>query len=624
MPFLSAAALALTLLAVAPIAFAPLTGVAEAAAPKKAAPKPTAPKTAAPKPAAPKPAAAPATGDVAAARQLFETNLDAIRRKDRAGYLACYLDSPTMAKTGFEGMAVGYEGFEKGTDSWPDVFEAQDLQLTSLRPGLVYGTYRYRVRYGGDEHVGLSERFFLKTEKGWRIAVTTAFDAPAGTPPPPRALVGATLLDGTGGAPVPRAVVLMRGGRIECAGAAADCPVPEGVGRIDVKGKFITPGIVDAHVHFSQTGWADGRPDALDLRATHPYDATEADLRAHPERWFNAYLCSGVTAVFDVGGYSWTLGLRARAEDDTGAPHVSAAGPLLSTLDHWLNLPGDKQLMYVTDEATARGMVDYLASLGSEAIKIWFIPPPDAEFDAKAAAVRAAGDEAKKKGVPVIVHATELREAKTALAAGARLLVHSVWDQPVDDEFIALAKQNGAIYCPTITVSGGYQRMFAAAASGQPPAIDDPNGCVDAKTRTLVASTPTEGAGKMDAATVARISERNAAQLKTMNENLMKVFKAGIPVAMGTDAGNPLTLHGPSVYAEMEAMQAAGMTPLEVLTASSRGGALAMRRDADFGTIEKGKIADLLVVTADPSADIANLRRLEYVVRGGVVRALGE
>jgi imidazolonepropionase-like amidohydrolase len=396
--------------------------------------------------------------------------------------------------------------------------------------------------------------------------------------------------------------------------------VPEGVGRLDLAGRFITPGVVDAHVHFSQTGWADGRPDALDLRDKHPYDATEADLRSHPERWFGTYLCSGVTAVFDVGGYSWTLGLRGRAENDTGAPHVAAAGPLISTIDHWINLPGEKQLMFASDEAAARAGVDYLASLGTDAVKVWFIPPADAEFDARAATVLAAGDEAKKRGLPLIVHATELREAKTALKAGARLLVHSVWDLPVDDEFIALAKKNGAIYCPTITVSDGYLRMFASALSGQAPVVDDPNGCVDAKTRTFVASTPVEGAGKVEAAAVARIGERDAARLKTMNVNLMTVFKAGIPVAMGTDAGNPLTLHGPSVYAEMEAMQAAGMTAMQVLVASTRGGALAMRRDAEFGTVEKGKMADLLVVGADPSADIANLRKLQYVVRGGVVR----
>ena len=104
----------------------------------------------------------------------------------------------------------------------------------------------------------------------------------------------------------------------------------------------------------------------------------------------------------------------------------------------------------------------------------------------------------------------------------------------------------------------------------------------------------------------------------------MKVRDAGIRIAMGTDAGNPLTLHGPSVYAEMEAMQAAGMSPMEVLVAATRNAAMACGREDRFGTVEAGKQADLLVVEADPSQDIKNLRRLRYVVRGGVLRSLDE
>lgn len=104
-----------------------------------------------------------------------------------------------------------------------------------------------------------------------------------------------------------------------------------------------------------------------------------------------------------------------------------------------------------------------------------------------------------------------------------------------------------------------------------------------------------------------------------MYENLRRVRDAGIPIAMGTDAGNPLTLHGPSVFLEMEAMQEAGMTPMEVLVASTRTAADAMGRVADLGTVEVGKAADLVVLGADPTVDIANVRRIEWVVRRGKV-----
>ncbi|MGH9796871.1 MAG: amidohydrolase family protein [Candidatus Polarisedimenticolia bacterium] len=565
-----------------------------------------------------------AARDLDAARRLFEANLDAIRRKDREAYLACYLQAGTLARTGAEGMTLGYDALaaETGTE-WPDLFEGLDLRLVPVRPGFVYGTYRYRVRYGAREVSGLSERFFVETPQGWKIAVSTAFEAPSGTPPPPRVLAGATLIEGTGAAPVRDAVVVLRGGRIDCAGTRDRCPPPAGVEVLDLKGLFLTPGIVDAHVHFSQTGWADGRPDALDVRDRVPYEEVQAGLRERPERFFRSYLCSGVTAVFDVGGYPWTWGLRARAAADPLAPHVAAAGPLLSTLDFWLNLPAERQFIHLSDAPAARAGVGYLAAHGTDAVKVWFIPLPDRSIQDLEGLVRAAGEEARARKVPLIVHAMGLEEAKAALGAGPALLVHGVGDAPVDAGFLRLAKEKGTIYCPTLTVVDGYRRLYEAAAERKVPAVDDPNGCVDPGTLTRLGETARLPPGGVDAA-AARRRGRSETWAKFAPANLKAVHDAGIPIAMGTDAGNPLTLHGPSVYAEMEAMQAAGMTPMEVLVASTRGGASAMGRAREFGTVESGKIADLLVLEADPTRDIRAMRRIRHVVRGGVVRGLAE
>jgi imidazolonepropionase-like amidohydrolase len=577
---------------------------------------------------APPAAAAAAAGeggtaaDLAAARALFEANLQAIRDRNGSAYLACYLDSANLPRTGPDGFELGREGLAAGIGkAWPDHIDAADLHLVELRPGLVYGTYRYRVRYGADEVAGLSERLFVKTAGGWKITATTAFQEPPGTAAPARALVGATLIDGTGAAPVADAVVLLRGGRIECAGSRAACAVPAGTDVLDVAGMWITPGVIDAHVHFSQTGWADGRPDSLDVREKHPYEQVEAGLRHHPERFGRTYLCSGVTAVFDVGGYPWTLTLPAAAEPDPTLPRIAAAGPLLSTLDHWLNLPAERQFIFLGDQAAARAGVRYLASQGAAAVKVWFIPAkPIPELEPL---VAAAGEEAKARHLPLIVHATGLAEAKAALRAGAHLLVHSVWDLPVDPEFLDLAKRQGTLYCPTLTVGRGYQRMAESAVSHQAPAVDDPNACVDPETLARVAETATTPLART-AEQLAAGAKRTADRESVAAANLLAVRRAGIPIAMGTDAGNPLTLHGVSVYAEMEAMQRAGLPAREVLLAATRGSARAMGRDKDLGTIEKGKLADLLVVAADPQADIANLRRLRWVVRGGVVRSLSE
>jgi len=452
------------------------------------------------------------------------------------------------------------------------------------------------------------------------VAVTTAFSTP-GTPPPPMALVGATLIDGTGAAPVTSAVVVMRGGRIDCAGTAAACPVPIDAERVDATGMWITPGLIDAHVHFSQTGWVDGRPDALDLRSQYPYEQVAARLHAHPETFYRSYLCSGVTSVFDVGGYPWTWELEAKTAGSTTAPHVRAAGPLLSTVDFWLNLPGHRQFVYMTDEETVRSTVRAHAAWGAAAIKVWYIMPPQPpDTAAMSRLVHAAGDEARKVGLPLIVHATGLWEAKDAIRAGARILVHSVVTAPVDDEFLALAKAAGTLYTPTLTGFDGYRQV----AERHFERDRQPLACVDPAMRAKVLATDTVAQDRLPSAERLEGQRRRATVgYQTALANLKRVEQAGIPVVMGTDAGNPLTLHGASVFMEMEAMEEAGLSPMEVLVAATRNGARAMGLDS-VGTVTRGAVADLVVLRADPLTGIRHVREIALVVRGGEIYARGE
>lgn len=434
-----------------------------------------------------------------------------------------------------------------------------------------------------------------------------AQDAPASDV----ALVGATIIDGTGAAPVANGVVIARDGRIACVGTRAACAVPGDVATIDVTGRWIMPGIVDAHVHYSQTGWADGRPDAEDVREAFPYDSTMAHLERHPERFFRSYLCSGVTSTFDVGGYPWTWALRRRAEPDNAAPRVAAAGPLLSTRDHWLNLPAARQFVHTSSDSATRAGARMAARYESDAVKVWYlVSGQSADTAVHQARLRTAAEEARAAGIPLIVHATNLWAAKDALRAGARLLVHSVEDREVDDEFLRLARESGAVYTPTLTVYEGYMQL--ARRAWDPAGV--PLECVDPDTRAKAALTDGRPPRPLSAAAQARYEARR----RTIAANLLRVHEAGIPVAMGTDAGNPLTLHGASVFNEMEAMAAAGMAPMAVLESATRVAARAMGRE-DVGTLEPGRHADLLVLDADPLADVRNLRTVRLVVRGGEV-----
>ena len=437
------------------------------------------------------------------------------------------------------------------------------------------------------------------------------------------ALAGGTVIDGTGGPAMADAVVVVTGGRVACVGTARQCAVPAGATRVDVTGRFLTPGLVDAHVHFSQTGWIDGRPDGLSAPQLYPYPETARDLRANPARWFRSYLCTGITAVFDVGGHPWTTALPALAEADPMAPHVRAAGPLITHAGRSaLNVDDEiYTFLPMTTSAEVRSSVAALKAMGSSAVKVWYLAPSAArraELDARMMEVGAAAGEA---GLDLIVHATGLREAKVALRAGAVLLVHSVEDQPVDQEFLNLLASNRAIYAPTLVVGRNATRASVSIGLGVRYPVDDGGGCVDPDTRAKVANVEPLRAllpeDRRSPDLAYRRLETVGARGVVMAENVRRVHAAGGTVATATDAGNPLTLHGPSLYDEMEAMQAAGLAAADIIVMSTRNGARAMKREADFGTLEKGKMADLLILAEDPRGDVRAFRSRTHVMRRG-------
>lgn len=136
--------------------------------------------------ATPPPAASSIAADSAEALALFRENIDAIHNRDRPRYIATYLQSPRLARNGPGGLELGFDDWPARTStSWPDTLMARDLTVVPLAPGVVYGTYRYDVRYGDSVSTGVSERVFVKTLAGWRIAVTTAFGSPLAFSPKP-------------------------------------------------------------------------------------------------------------------------------------------------------------------------------------------------------------------------------------------------------------------------------------------------------------------------------------------------------------------------------------------------------------------------------------------------------
>jgi len=410
--------------------------------------------------------------------------------------------------------------------------------------------------------------------------------------------------------------VIIAGDRIVAVGPVKSTRVPRGAARIEGKGKWIVPGLVDAHVHFFQSGNLYTRPDGADFNAYMPYAKENERNRARLPVTFKLWLASGVTSVVDIGGPFWNFEVREMARKSDAAPRVVVAGPLVSMVDRVKLDLGDPPIVKTTTVTEVVDLVRREIDRKADYIKVWFIYRPGDDLAAQEALVKAAGDSAHAAGIPLAVHATELVTAKAALRAGADFLVHSVEDAPVDDEFIALMKKNQALYCPTLFVTMGYQYAF----SNTWKATEIEKRRADPQILAVM--------GDLDKIPKEAIPERvqarmaNPPQVKpsqTMLDNLKKVWDAGIPVAMGTDAGNVGTLHGPSVFREMELMTQAGLTPLQVLRSATVNGAKAMRMERDIGVVATGRLADLVILDADPTVSVANLARAHRVIKAGHV-----
>ena len=414
----------------------------------------------------------------------------------------------------------------------------------------------------------------------------------------------------------PGATVVISGDRIQLAGAGITLELPQGATIIDGRGKWVIPGLVDSHVHFFQSGNLYTRPDAADFNAVVPYAGEIARNKARLDATFKVWLASGVTSVVDIGGPFWNFDMRDRAVASTAAPRVAVAGPLLSMIDRPQLDLGDPPIIKVASIEEVRALVARELERNPDFIKVWFIHRKGDDLAAQEAMVKAAGDAAHAAGKRLAVHATELVVAKAALRAGADYLVHGVFDAPVDDEFIALAKKNRALLCPTLFVVDGYGLALSNTWKATPieAARADPEilAAMDDLDEIAAEQRPPGVAALM--AKPQRLQSPEIAM-----KDLRRLVDAGVEIVMGTDAGNIGTLHGPSIHREMKMMVESGLTPLEVLRSATVGGARTMGLEAQAGEVAAGRLADLVILDADPLADIGNLEKVHRTIKGGVV-----
>jgi imidazolonepropionase-like amidohydrolase len=423
------------------------------------------------------------------------------------------------------------------------------------------------------------------------------------------ALVGATIIDGNGGEPITDGVIVLRGDRIEAIGARATTPVPSDAVVDDVTGRWITPGLIDAHVHFFQSGGLYTRPDAFDLRAIGPYLDDLNWSKATLDVTFARYLASGITTVVDAGGPLWNFEVRYRANVSDRAPRVAVAGPLIATEPpgtEALNESGDPPIFHGATPEAAREMTRGLLARRPDFIKIWGIGSGPEGADRVRDITAAVAEIARPAGVRVAVHATDLEIARAAVEGGADILVHSVFDAAVDRAFIDAVREKNVTYVTTIVVLEGYDEALSGDPNLLPveQALGDPD--VIASLYEAPDSLRRLGAG--------RPADR---EVRQGQDNAVALLRGGARVAAGTDAGNIGTLHGPSLHHELKLLVGAGLTPMEAIVAATRDAAFAYAPDPDVGVLRAGAAADLLVLRADPFADIGNLAQIERVYARG-------
>jgi imidazolonepropionase-like amidohydrolase len=383
------------------------------------------------------------------------------------------------------------------------------------------------------------------------------------------AISGATLIDGTGAAPVSDAVVVVRDGKIAAAGPRAAVALPKGMAVIDGRGATLLPGLWEMHAHFAQVEWGP------------------------------AYLAAGVTTARDCGGeFEFITAVRDLIESGRGlGPRLVLAG----LVDR--SGTGTFGVNYADTPEQGRAQVARYKAAGFAQMKIYSRIKPDV--------LAAIGSEAHRQGMTVTGHVPEGMTAMQAVEAGMDQINHF---GPVYQEIrragdgrervIQFFKEHRTVVDPTMAWGELLGRpMNVEIASFEPGFAKAP--------WTLTSVIGTAGSAPASAASIAAAGTRMNDQYAV----LRALYAAGIPIVAGTDKAVP----GHSLHRELELYVQAGLTPMQVIQLATSGAAKVMGMDREAGTVEAGKRADLILVQGDPLSRFADLRKVMRVVTNGRV-----
>ena len=403
-------------------------------------------------------------------------------------------------------------------------------------------------------------------------------------------------------------------GLIQKIGKVNENTLPKSTEVIEAEGKFLMHGMIDAHVHFFQSGGIYTRPDALDLRKLVPYEEEQNWLIENAPDLMKRYTAAGITHLCDVGGPMQNYNTRDQADGLESAPKLFVTGPLISTYQPDAFKIDDPPIIKINNAEEARALVQKQLPFKPDFIKIWYIVGLGQTALSNYPIVEATIDESHKNGVKVAVHATQLNTAKLAVKAGADILVHSVDDREVDDEFVEMLIENKVSYIPTLIVSNNYNKAFSKSYPFTAEDFQYANPYTIGDIQDLKHIADEDLPSFIKRLRVMDYKPRKSEEL--MGRNLRTLWDKGINIVVGTDAGNIGTLHASSYFEELRAMKRAGLSNAEILKAATVNGGL-MLEDEKQGIIAKAHLANLVLLSANPLEDLGTLSSPEKVILRG-------
>jgi imidazolonepropionase-like amidohydrolase len=406
------------------------------------------------------------------------------------------------------------------------------------------------------------------------------------------ALVGGMLIDGYEAPPVHNATVLIEGDRIVAVGPSSQIEIPAGAEVIDTRGMTMLPGLIDLHVHTMFLGHGE-------YSEWFPFFTPEKEEMM--EIAARQLLMAGVTTAVDLGAPIEITRVRDRIDrGEVPGPRMLVSGPWIAGR-RWGSFPDYFQHVVSTPEEAAQRTYE-LADAGVDVIKTWAGMSEDM--------MRAVVEAAHERGIQVHSHLYSPDELWNAIRAGTDVIQHagSAGNPPYSDELVQEIAHRGIPVVQTIA----HRPWVYQATVEFPERLQD---------RRLVETLPPELYEEFQRSfqDFRRLSYFRTTPLQIRKSQLSagQFIEANAVMGMGTDSGSPLNFHTESAWREISALVDSGMTPIQAISAATKTGAEIIRRGNDLGTIEPGKLADIIVVRGNPLFDINVLGYVEHVVKDG-------